>query len=297
MSSFLECVPNFSEGRDKNKVHEIARAASSLKRVKVIDINHDPDHHRSVVTFMGPSEEVVEAALLMAEVALKLIDLRSHVGVHPRIGAVDVVPFVPLRHGEMKTAVEAAREFGRQLAERFKIPVFLYGEAATAGKKRELPEIRKGGLEGLKKRMETGAIIPDFGPKTVHEKWGATVTGARMPLIAFNVNLECSDLHLAQSIASMVRERDGGLPGVRALGLYLASRGIVQVSTNITDYRLSSLLQVYRRIEEAASKAGVKIRESELIGLAPAEALSPEVAREIHLKNFSPKMIIEYHLP
>ncbi|MCX7983238.1 MAG: glutamate formimidoyltransferase [Syntrophales bacterium] len=296
MSIILECVPNFSEGKDLSIVEKISIAVSSQRGVKLLDINADKDHHRSVITFIGEPKEVIKAALAAAEKALELIDIRYHSGIHPRIGVVDVVPFVPIRGISMKEAIKAACEFGLAFAERFQIPVFLYGEAARNEANRELANIRRGGIEGLKRRIEKGEIWPDFGPSLINERSGATITGARMPLIAYNINLDSSDLELAHRIARLVRERNGGFPGVRALGLYLASRGIVQVSMNITDFRLAPLVKVFEKVKAEASKAGVKVIESELVGLAPADALSPEVARDIQLKGFSPRMLIEHHL-
>ncbi|HOJ52735.1 MAG TPA: glutamate formimidoyltransferase [Syntrophales bacterium] len=294
--AIIECVPNFSEGKDPGKVEKIAASAAAVPGVKVVDVNADRDHHRSVLTFIGTPDKIVEAAMAAAQTAIELIDIKLHVGVHPRVGAVDVVPFVPLAGATMSEAVNCAREFGQKLATKFDLPVFLYGEAARSELHRELSRLRQGGLEGLSRRLARGEMVPDFGPRTLNERSGATVVGARLPLIAYNVNLDSGDVELARRIAKCVRERDGGLPGVKALGLYLPSRGIAQVSMNITDYRLSPLLEVFRRVEEEAAKAGVKILSSELIGLAPAEALSPEIARQIHLRSFSPRMIIEHHL-
>lgn len=292
----IECVPNFSEGRDTAKVAAIAEAVRAVSGVRLLDYSLDSDHHRSVLTFLGDADAVVRAALAAGEKALEIIDLKDHTGVHPRIGAVDVVPFVPLGDARMADAVEAAHRFGRLFGERFTIPVFFYGEAALSPERRELSDIRRGGIEGLRERITDVCWCPDAGPAVCHERGGAVAVGARMPLVAYNINLQSGDIALARQIARSIRTADGGLPSVKALGLYLASRGIVQVSMNLTDYRQTSMRTVFDCVRSAAAAAGVAVLESELIGLAPAAALDETTARHILLKDFSAQRIIETYL-
>jgi glutamate formiminotransferase len=292
----IECVPNFSEGRDPVKVRAIADTVRSSKGVRFLDVSWDQDHHRCVITFVGQEEDVIEGALAAAGKALEQIDLRGHGGVHPRIGAVDVVPFVPLGDALMDDAVRAAHRFGEGLATRFGVPVFFYGAAALHPERRDLSAIRRGGLEGLRARMERGDWRPDAGPSVCGDRGGATAVGARMPLIAFNIELRSSDLDLARRIARAIREADGGLPCVKALGLPLASRGIVQVSMNLTDYRQTSIRTVFDRVQALAREGGAEVLASELIGLAPAAALDDDTARYCVLKDFSARRIIENHL-
>ncbi|MDI9569474.1 MAG: glutamate formimidoyltransferase [Pseudomonadota bacterium] len=294
--TILECVPNFSEGRSPEKVREIAEAAAGVPGVSVLDYSWDADHNRSVVTFLGGAEGVYHAALAAGGKALEIIDLRGHDGAHPRIGAVDVVPFIPLAGAQMTEAVYWARRFGHAFAERHGIPVFFYGEAAVDPVRRQLPDIRRGGLAGLIDRLCNGDWHPDAGPSTCPERAGAVAVGARMPLIAYNINLKTADISLAKHIAGRIREAGGGLPGVRAIGVFLASRKLAQVSMNLTDFRVTSLRDAFAFVSREAAGAGVEILESELIGLAPRAALNAETAAAILLKDFSPAKIIETHL-
>ncbi len=292
----IECVPNFSEGRSPEKVREIAAAVAAVPGVRLLDYSWDADHNRSVVTFLGRPEDVQAAAMAAGGTALELIDLNGHEGVHPRIGAVDVVPFIPLAGAAMADAVTAAHRFGQAFAARHGIPVFFYGAAAINPAYRELSEIRRGGLPGLMARLVAGDWRPDSGPSQCSERTGAVAVGARMPLIAFNINLQTDNLGLARRIAGKIREANGGLPGVKALGLFLASRNLAQVSMNITDFRRTSLLDVFAFVHREATAAGEEILESELIGLAPQDALNEETAVAIRLREFSPRQIIENHL-
>ncbi|MCX5826797.1 MAG: glutamate formimidoyltransferase [Deltaproteobacteria bacterium] len=293
----IECVPNFSEGRDPEKIKAIAAAASAVSGVRLLDYSWDRDHHRSVITFLGEPEYVYEAALAAGSKALELIDLRCHDGVHPRIGAVDVVPFVPLEGAKMSDAVACAHRFGRAFAARHGTPVFFYGEAAKNEITRELPKIRSGGLPGLIKRLRAGACQPDEGPNVCPDRSGAVAVGARMPLIAYNINLDSSDVGLAKRIAGMIRESNGGLPFVRAIGVLLKSRNLAQVSMNLTNFQVTSIRKVFESVRKEADMAGVNILESELIGLAPRAALDEETAAYIRLIGFSAQRIIETHLP
>ena len=291
----IECVPNISEGWSKKKVLEIAGALNAFPGVKLLDICMDRDHHRGVLTFIGPPDAMQEAALAVCGRALESIDMREHTGAHPRIGAVDVVPFVPLGEATMRDAVRVAQGFGRAYGERNRIPVYFYGEAARVPWKRELSDIRRGGYEALRERMSDPRWMPDAGPAVFHERSGATAVGARIPLIAFNINLKSGDLALAQNIARTIRQSGGGLPFVKALGIPLKSRKLAQVSMNLTDYRVTSVRTVFERVREVAARHGIEILESELIGLIPQAALAGTTPGDLKLRGFSDTKILETH--
>jgi glutamate formiminotransferase len=292
----IECVPNVSEGRNRQTIDAVAAVISRTPGVKLLDVCVDGDHHRSVFTFIGEPEAVVGAALQGLSAALERIDMRDHRGVHPRIGAVDVVPFVPLRGASMKDAVEAAHRFGHAFGEKNGVPVYFYGEAALSPRRRELPDIRRGGYEGLRERMSDPSWKPDAGPAAFLPKYGATAAGARQPLIAFNVNLKTNNLRAAKDIARKVRFSSGGLRHVKALGVPLESRDIVQVSMNLTDFRETSVRKAFHAVKDEAAKQGVEILESELIGLIPEAALEGLSAADLKLRDFRAECIIEKHL-
>jgi glutamate formiminotransferase len=268
----LECVPNVSEGRRPQVVQALA-AAVRAPGVRLLDISSDSDHNRTVLTLAGPPEALHEGVLALFGVALEHIDLRRHQGVHPRLGAVDVVPFVPLAGTEMGTAVAAAHRLGEAVAARFRLPVFLYGEAAATGRP-ALADLRRAGLEGLAGRLDLPGWAPDFGPRRLHPTAGASAVGARYFLVAVNVQLATSDSRPACAIARAVRESSGGLPGVQALGLALPIRGCAQVSMNLVDYRRTSLAALLGRVMELAAAAGVAVAGTEIVGLVPEGALS-----------------------
>lgn len=266
----LECVPNVSEGRDAALLRVLG-ASIEAESVALVDVHSDPDHHRSVFTFLGAPERVERAALALALAAVARIDLRRHRGCHPRIGAVDVVPFVPLRGTGMSDAVAAAHRMGRALADTAGVPVFFYGEAALAPERRELPLLRRGGFEAHAERFRLAGGAPDAGPAAPHPTAGATVVGARRPLIAFNAMLVTADRHAAQAVADAIRESSpSGLPAVRALGFELASRGVAQVSMNLLDFRRMPPAVVAVRVEEEARRIGTRVAFYELVGCAPA---------------------------
>lgn len=292
MSKLIECVLNFSEGADLSVVEEIVEA---VKTAKVLDVHSDPDHNRSVVTFIGSPEKVKQGAYNLTERALQLLDVREHQGAHPFIGVVDVIPFIPLRETTMNEAVILAHQLGEELWRDFKLPVYFYGEAARIAERKELPYVRKGGYQTLRNEIDDPHRKPDVG-KGLHVTGGAVAVGARDFLIAFNVNLDTTDRDLAKSIAKNIREKDGGLPGVRALGLELASRGITQVSVNITNHRETSIKIVYDEIVEWAKEYKVKIIESELIGLIPASAAFPGIKENLKLKNLNQNLILDNYL-
>jgi glutamate formiminotransferase len=293
----IECVPNFSEGRDRAAMEAVASALDDFPGVRRLDLCLDRDHHRSVLTFLGEPDSVVRGALAVCRRALLEIDMRVHRGGHPRIGAVDVIPFVPLGGAGMDDAVAAARRFGAAFGEECGVPVFFYGEAALRPERRQLPRIRKGGYEGLRERMKDPAWRPDAGPLSFNDRSGASAVGARMPLVAFNVNLDSGDVALAGRIAAAIRESGGGLPSLRAIGVFLESRGIAQVSMNLTDWRVTPVRAAYAAVEAAAAENGVGVLESELIGLAPRGAFAGVTPEAIKLKDFSAARFLESHLP
>lgn len=268
----LECVPNVSEGRRPEVVARLAAAASSPPGVRLLDVSSDPDHNRSVLTLAGDAEGLVRGLLALYEVALAEIDLTRHQGVHPRVGAVDVVPFVPLGDTPMADAVAAAERLAPEVARRFGLPVYLYERAARLPERSALAAIRKGQFEGFAAKLEDPFWAPDFGPARVHPTAGVTVVGARFFLIAFNAVLDTADVAVARAIARRVRESGGGLPAVRAMGVYLESRGRAQVSMNLVDFRRTPVLRVLERVRAEAAALGATMVEGELIGLMPEEA-------------------------
>lgn len=292
----IECVPNISEGRNKKKIDSIITALTAVDGVKLLDVCTDADHNRTVLTFIGTPKDVERGAQAACDRALALIDMRRQKGVHPRIGAVDVVPFVPLKGATMKDAVDVARRFGRAFGERNKIPVYFYGEAALDPARSELPAVRKGEYEALERRFKDPRWKPDAGPASFNPRSGAVVVGAREPLIAFNINLAGNDLEVAKKIACSIRQSSGGLPHVKAIGVPLKSRNIVQVSMNLTNYRVTPIRKVFDAVKEQALQHGVSILESELVGLVPEGALDAASAEYLQLSNFCAECIIETHL-
>jgi len=291
----LECVPNISEGRDEKRITIIAEEVKRHSGVKLLDVSSDRDHHRSVFTFIGEPLAVKEAAFSLALKAIELIDMREHRGGHPRLGAVDVVPFVPIQGVKMEEVVQLAHEFGKELG-RKGISVFFYEEAATRPERKELPSIRKGEYEGLKERLEDPRWKPDEGPETFNPKSGATVVGARFPLVAYNVNLKTEDLSIAKQIAKKVRFRDGGFPHVRAMGVDLKEKRMVQVSMNLTNYQVTNIPKVYEAIREEAKKKGVEVAESEIVGLIPLGVLEGIAKHYIKCPDFSIRQVIEQRI-
>lgn len=288
----IECVPNISEGRDQNKINLIAREIKKYSGVKLLDISSDADHNRSVFTFIGEPNSVKEAAISMTLKAIDLIDMRKHKGGHPRLGAVDVVPFVPILGVNMEEAVKIAREFGKEIGKRG-IPIYFYEEAATSPERKDLPSIRKGEYEGLKDKLEDPAWRPDEGPSTFNPRSGATIVGARNPLIAYNINLKTKDIDVAKEIAKMVRFKDGGFPFVRAMGVELKEKGMVQVSMNLTNYKVTNIPKVYEYVKREANERGIEVVGSEIIGLIPLDALENIVQSYLGCPDFSIHQVIE----
>jgi glutamate formiminotransferase / 5-formyltetrahydrofolate cyclo-ligase len=293
--ALIECIPNISEGR-RQDVLEACAAAVRAAGALLLDLSHDPAHNRAVLTFAGAPDRFREAALALYDVAVARIDLRRHDGVHPRLGAVDVVPFVPLAGATMADCVAVARDVAAEVARRHQLPVYLYEAAASAPHRRALEKIRRGQFEGLATKMRLPGWAPDFGPDAPHPTAGATVVGARPPLIAFNINLASDQLDVAKAIASAVRESSGGLPFVKALGFPLADRGIVQVSMNLTNFRETSMARVFDAVSREATARGVAVLESEIVGLVPAEALAAVGAAHLRLPAFSPARLLEVQL-
>ncbi len=290
----LECIMNVSEGRDRATLHAIGAAIESVPRAHLLDVDSDADHHRTVLTFLGDLESCPEAAFRAIGEAVDRIDLRTHRGVHPRIGSADVVPFVPIRKLTLEQCVNAAGALAARVAETYELPVFLYEFAARRPERSNLALIRQGGLDSLRQRMASDpAWAPDFGPGKLHPSAGACVIGVRRPLIAFNIFLESKDLALARQIARRVRESSGGLKAVKALGLYLEDRGRAQVSMNLTDFRTTSVEQAFDRVQEEARRLATDVHSSQLIGLAPREAFPEGLEQKLRLENFSPDRLLE----
>jgi glutamate formiminotransferase len=291
----IECVPNVSEGRRLDVVDAIAQRIAATEGVRLLDFSADPAHNRSVFTFVGPARALESAVLELFDAALRTIDLRTHCGEHPRIGAVDVVPFVPLGAATMAESVALARHVAALVAERFAVPVFLYEDAAVRPERRRLEAIRRGGLEQLAARMQRPDWAPDFGPAGPHPSAGATVIGARMPLVAFNVNLDTDRLDVAEQIARAIRESSGGMPFVKAIAVRLAD-GTAQVSTNATNYHVTPLAAIFQAVEREAGERGCGVRESEIVGLVPAAALPADPVKALRLAQFRPAQVLETHL-
>jgi len=294
MTEIVECVPNVSEGRRKEVIDALSTVISQVAGVKLLDVDPDESHNRTVFTFVGAGAAVSEAAFQLAKKAAELIDLNHHQGEHPRMGATDVVPFVPVQGARMEDCVALARKLGERLGVELRIPVFLYGEAASRPDRRNLPDVRRGEFEGL--RDEVGKNPdkdPDYGPRKVHPTAGATAVGARPFLIAYNVNLASKDIEAAKEIAAKVRERDGGLPAVRALGFELADRGLVQVSMNLVDFAKTSPEKAFEAVSREAKARKLKVHSSEVVGLVPLAALPASAEEALQLSGFSTEQVLE----
>ena len=283
-------MPNFSEGRDEAVVEALREALSAPARL--LDVHVDADHHRSVFTLVGEADELVETLLAGIACARERIDLRRHEGAHPRIGAADVVPIVPLKPDDMEHAKETAHALARRIGEELGLPVFLYGELAPG---RGPAYFRRGGPDELQRRLDAGELAPDFGPAQLDERAGGVVVGARRPLIAFNVNLR-GDLEAARAVAEIVRETGGGFPGVRALGLDLPRAGVVQVSMNVEDWEAAALHEIVARIEAEAVARGAEVVGSELVGLMPAGAAAAAAGAMLHIDGFDESHVLELRL-
>jgi len=297
MTKWIECVPNFSEGRRKEVVDEIVSAILEVPGVRLLDMEMDPDHNRSVVTFVSPTERAVEAAFRGIKKAQELIDLNKHEGEHPRIGATDVGPFVPLPGTSMEDCIKLAEKLGKRVWEELRIPVYLYGEAARIPERQDLAYIRKGEFEGLREAIkEDPSRIPDFGERELHPTAGATAIGARKFLIAYNVNLNTEDIKIAKKIAKRVRAKGGGLAFVKALGFELKERKMTQVSMNLVDYEKTPIFAAYELVKMWAQRFGVSVVGSEIVGLVPEKALYDVADFYLRLEGFQPDQTIEARL-
>ncbi len=297
VSPLIECIPNFSEGRRPEVVAAVVAAIESVPGVMLFGAESDPDHHRSVITFAGAPEVVAEAAFQSARRAAELIDLTRHAGAHPRIGATDVLPFVPLRNSDMSQCVALARAVGRRIADELNIPVFCYENAALRPERTNLAHIRRGEFEGLRATMTSDPDrAPDFGPACVHPTAGATAVGARDFLVAFNVNLHTTNLDVARKVARAVRASDGGLLGVKAMGVRLETRGLVQVSMNLTRVSKTPIHRAFELVAREAKRFGVEVAGGELIGFVPRFAVADCFDYFLRMENFSERRIIETQL-
>jgi glutamate formiminotransferase len=302
MDRLVECVPNVSEGLDKAVLALLTEGIESVPNVVLLDLHVDPDHHRSVFTLAGEPEAMATVLFQFIREAQHRIDLRTHHGQHPRIGAVDVVPWVPLWGVTMKECAENAKDLGRRVGQELGIPVFLYEQAALVPLRARLDNIRRGGLSGLQKRMDQEADWkPDFGPNVLHPTAGAVAIGARFFLIAFNVVLKSQEIQVARRIADTIRTSGGGLPALKAMGVLLPSKGLVQVSMNLVDFRETSLRAAFQAVEREACRWGVEIQESEVVGLIPREAWDADLVADLKLKDWKPEGVLEvacekYHL-
>ncbi len=292
----LECVPNVSEGRDQTVLGRLADSIRSAGGVTLADLHADPDHHRSVFTFLGAPDDVERAALGLAEAVFASVDMRRHHGVHRRIGALDVVPFVPVRGVSMDEAVARARAVGETIGRTHGVPVYFYGAAATSSARRSLRAIRAGEYEGLPAKLADPAWRPDAGPARFDPGKGATAVGARDVLVAFNVWLDSTDLEAARAIARAVRESSGGLPKLQALGLPLAHQGLVQVSMNLLDYRVTSLARAFDAVKSEADRRGVGVKRGELVGLAPRAAFAGRAPESVGVCDLRLEQYLETHL-
>jgi glutamate formiminotransferase len=294
--SIIECIPNVSEGRRPEVVGAIAAAIRGVSGVRLLDHSSDASHNRSVFTLVADAAPLTTAVLAMFEQALAHIDLRGHQGEHPRLGAIDVVPFVPIEGITMEGCVALAKDVARQVAERFKVPVYLYEEASTNPARKNLEDIRRGEFEGLAAKMATPGWTPDFGPSTPHPSAGASVIGARMPLIAYNINLATDRIDVAKKIAAAIRHSSGGFRYVKAAGFTLEDRGVVQVSMNLTNYQKTPIFRVFELVKREAARYGVAVLESEIVGLIPSAALVSAAEYFLQLERFSGDQILENKL-
>jgi len=292
----IECIPNISEGRRPEVVEAIAAAIRAVPGVRLLDHSSDASHNRSVFTMAGDAAPIKAAVLAMYDRALAAIDLRTHTGEHPRLGAVDVVPFVPIEGVTMEACVILAKEVAQEVAARFGVPVYLYEEASSNPARKNLEDIRRGEFEGLAAKMKTGGWTPDFGPAAPHESAGASVMGARMPLIAYNINLDTDRLDVAKKIAAAIRHSSGGFRYVKAAGFKLDDRGIVQVSMNLTNYEKTPIFRVFETVKREAERYGVAILESEIVGLIPAAALNAAAEYYLQIAGFKPDQVLENKL-
>ena len=293
MNKIIECVPNFSEGRDTGKIEEIASSFRDRKGVKLLDIQKDGDHNRSVITVVGEPSPLKEAVIMAVGKAIQLIDMGLHKGQHPRMGAVDVIPFIPIRNVTMEDAIELSKETAKTVWETYKLPVFLYEASASRPERKDLANIRKGQFEGMAEKVKIPEWKPDFGDGGIHTTAGVVAIGARMPLVAFNVNLDTDNIEIASAIAKKVRHIGGGLRYCKAMGVELKERKITQVSMNMTDYSQTPLYQAFELVRIEAKRYGVNVVGSEIVGLVPLGAMVDTAAYYMGLENFTAEQVLE----
>lgn len=296
-NKMIECVPNYSEGRDMQKVEQIVDCFRGKKGVKLLDYQTDPNHNRCVVTVIGEPDELRDAVVASFGKAVELIDMTKHEGQHPRMGAVDVVPFIPCRHTTLEEADAVAKEVARQVAEKYAVPCFLYEASATAPHRANLASIRKGQFEGMAEKMkDTSMWAPDFGPATIHPTAGVSAVGARMPLVAFNVNLDTPNIEIANQIARRIRHINGGYRYVKSIGIMLDDRNMAQVSMNLTDYTKTAIYRAFEAVKMEAKRYGVHALETEIVGLLPMQALIDCAEYYLQVANFDPAQVMENRL-
>lgn len=292
MNEIVECVPNISEGRNQDIINQVVE---KLKKtgVKVLDVSSDSDHNRTVITFVGDKKSVVVGAFAVAESAVNLIDLRHHKGTHPRMGAVDVIPFIPISGATMDDCIELSKILGKRIGEELKVPVYLYAESATKEERKSLPAIRKGEFEGFFEKIKDPNWFPDFGPVEVHPTAGVVAVGAREFLIAYNIYLNTKDATIAEKIAKSIRESSGGLRFIQAKGMFIEERGCTQVSMNILNYKKAPLYRVFEIVKMEAERYGVEVLQSELVGLMPVRAVLESLAFYLRFPKLTSESIIE----
>lgn len=294
--AIIECIPNVSEGRRPEVVERMVQAIRAVPGVRLLDVSSDASHNRSVFTMAGDAGAVTAAVLALFDRAVADIDLRTHTGEHPRLGAVDVVPFVPIAGVSMEDCVALAKRVAEDVATRFNLPVYLYEEASSTPARKNLEDIRRGEFEGLAAKMQTDGWAPDFGPRMPHPSAGAAVIGARMPLIAYNINLNTNRLDVAKKIAAGIRQSSGGYRYVKAAGFELKDRGLVQVSMNLTNFEKTPIFRVFETVKREAARYGVSILESEIVGLVPAAALHAAAEYYLQIAGFKADQVLENKL-
>jgi len=297
MAKIVECVPNISEGRNTEIIEAVVNEVRAVNGVTLLDYCSDASHNRSVITFLGNPEGVAEAAVRVAKKAAELIDLNKHTGEHPRMGAVDVIPFIPIKEMEVAECIELSKQVAKRVWEEAKMPVFLYEDSASAPHRVNLAQIRKGQFEGMAEKVKEDMWEPDFGGKTIHPTAGVVAVGARMPLVAFNINLSTSDIEIASKIAKIIRRSSGGFDCVKALGVMLEDRNVAQVSINMTNYKKTPLYRVLELTKAEAARWGVHVIGTEIIGLAPMQALIDSAEYYMQIENFDfDKQVLENHI-
>lgn len=296
MSKIVECVPNFSEGRNHEVIDAITAEVKKVEGVTLLNIQSDASHNRTVVTFVGEPQRVKQAAFNACAKATELIDMEQHHGEHPRIGATDVIPFIPVSDVTIEECVELANELGQEIAEKLGVPVYMYEAAAKKAERIKLPDVRKGQYEGLKEEISNPERQPDYGPARMHATAGATVVGARQFLIAYNINLNTSDVTIAKKIATAIREAKGGYKYCRAMGIMIEERNMAQVTINMVNYEGTPLHRVFETVKSEAARYGVNVIGSEIVGLAPLQALLDAAAFYLRLEDFSRKQIMEENI-